>query len=172
MVATRRPTRSPEWRLARGVRAWQKESVTWVRGGHVEDAVPLGDRIELHDDGRFTLHGRTADMVKIAGKRTSLMTLNAELTAVDGVVDGAFFLPENGCASSAGERLVAFVVAPGLSTHELLGALRQRIDPVFLPRPLHRVEALPRNSNGKLPRDALRTLSERLGVRPGRVAPT
>ena len=34
--------------------------------------VPLSDAIELLPDGRFLLHGRHADMVNIAGKRTSL----------------------------------------------------------------------------------------------------
>jgi len=38
--------------------------------------------------------------------------------------------------------------------------LRQRIDPVFLPRPLLLVESLPRNSTGKLPREALKNLIE------------
>ena len=34
-------------------------------------------------------------------------------------------------------------------------ALRRSIDPAFLPRPLRRVAALPRNDTGKLPRAAL-----------------
>jgi acyl-CoA synthetase (AMP-forming)/AMP-acid ligase II len=37
----------------------------------------------------------------------------------------------------------------------ILAALREGIDPVFLPRPLRLVAALPRNATGKLPRDAL-----------------
>ena len=38
-------------------------------------------------------------------------------------------------------------------------ALRERIDPVFLPRPLLFVARLPRNSTGKLPQEALRALA-------------
>jgi acyl-coenzyme A synthetase/AMP-(fatty) acid ligase len=41
----------------------------------------------------------------------------------------------------------------------LLAALRQRIDAVFIPRPLVLLAALPRNSTGKLPRDALQALA-------------
>ena len=52
-------------------------------------------------------------------------------------------------------RLAALVVAPALSEAEILAVLRAAIDPVFLPRPLRRVGALPRNATGKLPRDAL-----------------
>jgi acyl-coenzyme A synthetase/AMP-(fatty) acid ligase len=56
-------------------------------------------------------------------------------------------------------RLRAFVVAPGLSMAALRAALRERIDPAFMPRPLLFVERLPRNSTGKLPREALQALA-------------
>jgi acyl-coenzyme A synthetase/AMP-(fatty) acid ligase len=55
-------------------------------------------------------------------------------------------------------RLAAFAVAPGLSAEFILSALRQRIDPAFLPRPLHLVESLPRNAAGKLTRERLETM--------------
>ena len=54
-------------------------------------------------------------------------------------------------------RLAALVVAPALTAADLNLALRGRIDPAFLPRPLVFVDALPRNATGKMPRDALRT---------------
>jgi acyl-coenzyme A synthetase/AMP-(fatty) acid ligase len=41
--------------------------------------------------------------------------------------------------------------------------LRGGIDPVFLPRPLRKVEALPRNETGKLPRAELLALLRRSG---------
>jgi acyl-coenzyme A synthetase/AMP-(fatty) acid ligase len=40
----------------------------------------------------------------------------------------------------------------------LLNHLRERIDPVFLPRPLLMLASLPRTSTGKLPLQALRAL--------------
>ena len=67
---------------------------TWVRGGHVEAEVPLADVIELRGGGRFLLHGRTADLVNIAGKRTSLAHLNYQLNSIEGVRDGVFVVPE------------------------------------------------------------------------------
>ena len=43
-------------------------------------------------------------------------------------------------------------------------ALREHIDPAFLPRPLCLVDELPRNSLGKLPREeALRLVAEAVG---------
>ena len=46
-------------------------------------------------------------------------------------------------------------MAPELDEHAILNVLRQAFDPLFLPGPLMRVAALPRNETGKLPRAAL-----------------
>jgi acyl-coenzyme A synthetase/AMP-(fatty) acid ligase len=62
---------------------------------------------------------------------------------------------------------MAFVVAPGLTSEAVLSALRERIDPAFLPRPLCLVEALPRNETGKLPRRAVDELVTRLAAKVG-----
>ena len=51
------------------------------------------------------------------------------------------------------------MVAPGLEASQLLAALRERVDVVFLPRPLLLVAKLPRNDTGKLPQEALLALA-------------
>ncbi len=158
-LATRRTTDGAAWHLLPGVRLVQDNDTTSACEGHVEGVVPLSDLIELQDGGAFLLHGRHADLVNIAGKRSSLAYLNHQLCAVDGVRDGAFFLPDSADTDVHGvTRLTAFVVAPGLSAAVLQAALRQRIDRVFLPRPLVFVDALPRNSTGKLLRATLQDL--------------
>jgi acyl-coenzyme A synthetase/AMP-(fatty) acid ligase len=151
-LACRRTTDGPSWRLLPGVTLEQESDTTYAVGGHVEGRVPLSDVIGLQPGGQFLLHGRHADLVNIAGKRSSLGYLNHQLCALEGVQDGVFFQPD-GATDHA--RLTAFVVAPGLTKATLLGRMRQRIDAVFLPRPLVLVDALPRNSTGKLTRDAL-----------------
>jgi len=56
-------------------------------------------------------------------------------------------------------RVEAIVVADAaLTDATLLDALRCSLDPVFLPRRLRRVAALPRNETGKLTRAALEAL--------------
>jgi acyl-coenzyme A synthetase/AMP-(fatty) acid ligase len=105
------------------------------------------------------LHGRSQDLINIAGKRNSLDGLNHHLNSIEGVIDGAFFMPDEFTHDHV-TRLSACVVAPSLTTSALLAALRLRIDPVFLPRPLLFVESLPRNETGKLPRVALQKLIE------------
>ena len=158
-IATRRPTRTSEWQLFPQVRLVTRNDRTWAEGGHVELPVALNDQLELVDTQHFLLHGRLQDLVNIAGKRSSLAHLNAQLTSIPGVLDGAFFMPDESSQQHV-TRLAACVVAPGLDAKSLLKALRERIDPVFLPRPLLFVEALPRNSTGKLPREALKSLIE------------
>lgn len=158
-IASRRTTQDAEWRLYPGVSLLAREGGTWAFGGHVSPAVALADEIELLGEERFLLHGRTADLVNIAGKRSSLGYLNHQLNAIPGVIDGAFFMPDDEAEGDTVARLVAFAVAPGIERAQLLAALRERIDSIFLPRPLVMLDALPRNSNGKLSREALEALA-------------
>jgi acyl-coenzyme A synthetase/AMP-(fatty) acid ligase len=132
----------------------------WFSGGPLQHEVLAGDVIEAQDERSFILHGRNSDLVNIAGKRTSLAYLNQQLLAIEGVRDGAFFMPDEECGDVT--RLGALVVAPGLDRNAILAALRRRIDPAFLPRPLHLVSELPRNAVGKLPREALIALASAL----------
>jgi acyl-coenzyme A synthetase/AMP-(fatty) acid ligase len=160
-VATRRTSQSFEWEVFEGLRIWNEGSQAMVSGGHVERPTPLMDIIEPDAGGkRFMLHGRIADLVNIAGKRNSIGYLDHQLTSIPGVVDGAFFLPDE-VAPDGVTRLTAFVVAPTLSAGQIIAALRERIDPAFLPRPLVLVERLPRQLTGKLPREALRALARK-----------
>jgi len=152
-LASRRTTAGTEWKTLADVRLRRKGQTLWAEGGHVDSPTGLTDVIELTGDGpvwtTFLLHGRHTDLVNIAGKRTSLAYLNHQLNAIPGVQDGVF-LPREDSPECIG-RLTALVVAPGLTPAELTQALRERIDPLFLPRPLLFVDALPRNATGKLP---------------------
>lgn len=156
-IATRHTTKSAEWQLLPHVQLTRRGEYTWAEGGHVETAVPLNDIIEESGGGYFLLHGRKQDLINIAGKRSSLDNLNHHLNSIKGVIDGAFFMPDE-VSHDHVTRLSACVVAPTLTATELLAALRLRIEPIFLPRPLMFVESLPRNSTGKLPREALQHL--------------
>lgn len=163
MVASRRTTVGAVWHLLPGVEMQQDALGSRVCGGHVEVEAPLSDVIERNADGTFTLHGRTADLVNIAGKRTSLASLNHHLNSIPGVQDGVFLMPDEG--DGAVTRPLAFVVASGLSGEDILGALRQCVDAVFLPRPLYFVDALPRNTTGKLTRESLLRLQQQCARR-------
>jgi len=162
-IAFRRSTQTATWTLFPDVRLSHRGDECWASGGHVEYPCLMQDVIEMVDDGHFLLHGRTADMVNIAGKRNSVAFLNFQLNAIAGVSDGAFVVPDK-AGVEAVPRLAAVVVAPGLSAELITAALRERVDPAFLPRPLIMVDTLPRNATGKLPRHVLQSMLSRAGT--------
>jgi acyl-coenzyme A synthetase/AMP-(fatty) acid ligase len=159
-IAMRRTAHAHAWRLWPGVRLSISNDQVFAQGGHIEQLTPMCDVIEITGEEEFLLHGRMADLVNVAGKRSSFGYLNAQLNAIPGVQDGAFFLRESPSGSTGVDRLGAVVVAPGMSVATLIEHLRQRIDPVFLPRPLLMVQELPRNATGKLPHEALQGFAE------------
>jgi len=61
-------------------------------------------------------------------------------------------------------RILLLTGTPGVGKTTLMGsllaALRERIDTIFLPRPIVLLDSLPRNSTGKLPRETLQALAE------------
>lgn len=152
-LARRRPAEGDVWQCFPGVCV----APGLVEANYLPYPVPIQDVVETLDQGRFRLLGRQSDLVNIAGKRTSLGALNHALLDIRGVSDAAFFL-----ADDSQVRLMAAVVAPGLSREYIVRELQARIDPVFLPRPLYLVDRLPRSDTGKLTRQALAQLvSER-----------
>ncbi len=156
-LASRRSTATRAWHLLGEVRLSPAGDGHVASGGHVEGIVPINDVVELTDERHFLLHGRNADLVNIAGKRTSLAWLNQQLAGLPGVRDGVFFMPDEEPDDHV-TRLCACVVAPDHTARSLLNALRTRIDPVFLPRPLIFTDKLPRNAASKLPRAGLLAL--------------
>jgi acyl-coenzyme A synthetase/AMP-(fatty) acid ligase len=157
MVATRRTVDGPAWHLLPGVAIHEVAGIALVSGGHVPREVPFSDVVDILDAEHFLLKGRSTDIVNVAGKRTSIGYLDQVLCELDGVEDGAFFMPDDDGAEVT--RLVAFAVAPGMTREHLLEAIARRTDRAFLPRPLYLVDSLPRNSVGKLPRKALHDLA-------------
>ena len=150
-IATRRPVAGLGWRLAKDLRLSVKDDGKVVLvGRRVGGVLEVRDRIVLSDNG-FELRGRDTDIVKVAGKRTSLQALTAVLRGIQGVEDGVFI---DGAAIGQ-KRLAAIVVAPGLSSEKIREALAARIDAAFLPRPLVLVDSLPRDANGKVRLDPL-----------------
>ncbi|WP_426701695.1 AMP-binding protein [Rhodanobacter sp. Col0626] len=155
VFASRRPTADEDWALYDGVDLHPQPDGTAIGAPQLDTPVTLADIVSLsHGGRRFRLRGRHADMLEIAGKRASLGDLSRRLLAIPGVQDGVVFQLGDGDALGV-HRIAALAVAPGLDEHTILDALRRAIDPLFLPRPLKLVRALPRNETGKLPRAAL-----------------
>ncbi len=148
-IACRRSARETSWQVFDGLQLVEATAIDGSSGDyriaaqHLPEIAELQDRLELTAPNRFRLLGRREDLLNIAGKRGSLVQVNRRLLAIEGVVDGVAFQPGDG-------RLAAFVVAPTLQRSDVISALRQSLDPVFLPRPLVFVERLPRQASSKL----------------------
>jgi acyl-CoA synthetase (AMP-forming)/AMP-acid ligase II len=167
-LASRRTAADSTWTPLAGVSLWLEgegeERRTWAAGPHVGSRVQLGDEIELQPSGRFLWLGRSTDLLKVGGRRASLSALSRTLTDIPGIEDGVYVVadePNTSATHNASpptRRLSAVYVSATLAPQDVLDALRARIDPAFLPRPLYRVLALPRNAIGKLPQAALATV--------------
>jgi acyl-coenzyme A synthetase/AMP-(fatty) acid ligase len=157
-VATRRTVTGELWHTYPGVELVADGAEVLVKAPPAAPA-RLDDAIAWEAGPRFGLLGRHSDLVKLGGRRASLSGLNRILNAVPGVADGVFVAPDD-LDSRPTARMLAFVVAPDHSPLEILRALRGRIDPVFLPRRIVKLERLPRNEIGKLRRQALAALAE------------
>ena len=161
-VATRRTVAGPEWRTFDGLAVSGDGDAVTVSGGHVLEPTVLADVLEVESAHTFRLLGRSNDLINVAGKRSSIGHLNFHLNSIEGVVDGAFWMPPDDQADALGiVRLVAFVVAPALTREQIVEALRARVDAAFLPRRVVRVDALPREATGKIAVARLAALAAR-----------
>lgn len=162
-MATRRSTQTAEWQLLDGFQLSLTDTGACATAPHLQGDAPIQDQLELHTHGRFLLCGRNADMINVAGKRASLANLTLQLLRIDGVQDGVIFLPPlpSVTPNQQEARPVALVVSD-LPEKMILAALALRVDATFLPRPLRKVAALPRNETGKLTAAALHQLWNQL----------
>jgi len=159
-IASRYTVAEQSWHLYDDVKLIFDKGCVRVVSRHLPHMPVLADRIKALDDKHFLMYGRTSDMIKIVGKRASLADLNLKLNSIPGVEDGVFMQTE--IPSEGISRLCAVIVAPGLSQADVIKALRRQIDPVFLPRPMFKVDTLPRNETGKLPHTEMMKLLGKL----------
>lgn len=150
IIAARDAMCDEPWTLANAFSLESAADGTLIKAAHLPAPVPFPDIVELCSPSTFRWRGRSQDMINIAGKRGSLADLNQRLAEIEGVDDGAIFLPEEDAT-----RLAALVVSATLQPSDILAKLRGTTDPVFLPRPIYMVDKLPRSATGKLPRKAL-----------------
>ncbi len=140
-VATRRTTRTDIWETFGDIRVRVEQIPNAgerfvFEGDFVPEPTPMADVLELIDDRHFRLLGRANDLIHVAGRRSSLGHLNYHLNSIPGVQDGAFWLPDE--VADGVVRPVAFVVAPEVSQADIVAALRQRLEAVFVLRRIAR----------------------------------
>lgn len=154
VIAARQTACEKSWRPYRGVSLRTVEGGTLAEAPWFESPTLLPDTLCVDAEGCFVVAGREADVVEVAGKRTSLAEMTRRLLSLDGVTDAVVFQPGDAGTGKV-RRLAALVVADGVKASEIIARLGADIDPVFLPRPLRLVPKLPRNDVGKLRRSEL-----------------
>lgn len=119
------------------------------------------DLAGIDAQGYVTIAGRASDVVIRGGVNVHPAEIERALLGHGGLADAAVV----GVPSVlAGETLAAAVVLlPGVSLDApgLQRAVREQVGAHAVPRPLRAVDALPRNRNGKVDREALRALLTR-----------
>lgn len=161
-MALRTTANETDWLKFTGIHFSSHNGKTIASTEYLPAEIELSDHIDLDENNRFRLLGRSDDMVDIAGKRGSLAEINTVLLKFPGLLDGIVIFPEQ---SRMVARLVAIVVLKEGSTKEQLKAhFREHLDGVFIPRPIYIVEQLPREENGKLPRRKIEALFAKLSA--------
>ncbi|OIO74022.1 MAG: hypothetical protein AUJ57_03145 [Zetaproteobacteria bacterium CG1_02_53_45] len=124
------------------------------------DIYQTQDLVSIQPESGFQLHGRADAIVKIAGKRVSLLTIENTIKSCEGVMDAAVIaVPVQGyirdmaiwAAVSTGEE-------SSMNARSLRTQLLSMLDGIEVPRRIVVLKQLPREENGKLRREQLMAL--------------
>lgn len=112
-----------------------------------------GDMAVVDPDGTHRIVGRAStDLIKSGGYRIGAGEVENALLAHPGVREAAVVgVPDE----DLGQRIVAYVVAEGVTEHELIGTVARELSAHKRPRAVVFRESLPRNAMGKVRKDQL-----------------
>lgn len=138
----------------------------WARGPQVAQTeacrdgwLPTKDVGHIDTDGILHVQGRSDDVFKIGGETIHVQQVTDVLQQVQGVKEcWTTGVPDE----EWGWRLIALIVpdaAGGLPEEDLRECCRQRLSPLHTPQRFLPVKQLPRNSGGKIRKDAARALA-------------
>jgi amino acid adenylation domain-containing protein len=116
-----------------------------------------GDLASVGPDGLLYFHGRSDQQIKSRGYRIELGEIEAGLDALGALRECAVVgLPSEGFEGTL--ICCAFVPAPGrdVTAAQLKAALARRLPAYMIPARWTRIDALPRNANGKVDRALVR----------------
>jgi long-chain acyl-CoA synthetase len=131
-----------------------EETAKCFRNGRLH----TGDLATIDADGFIYIVDRAKDFLKCGGKRVSCRQLEQQILQFEGLIEAAVIgIPDD----VLGEAVKAFVVpqAPGSDLSRRLHLFcRERMPSQYVPREIVILESLPKNSAGKVTKQALKTL--------------
>ena len=114
-----------------------------------------GDLVTQADDGRITIVGRAKDLIIAGGYNIYPKEVESVIDDMPGVTESAVVGVPN---PDYGESVVAVIVADaGVTEADVATWVRERLARFKHPRAVHFVDALPRNTMGKVQKSELRT---------------
>ena len=119
-----------------------------------------GDVGVFDEDGYLRLVGRIKEMINRGGQKISPVDVDAALLAHPEIADAAAFAVPHPMLGEVVAAAVVLVPDSRLSERDITAFLRDRIEPVKLPRTFVFVERIPRGPSGKVRRSELVKLFE------------
>jgi len=115
------------------------------------------DKVQLKSSKLFVLEGRVDDIVKIAGKRISLVNIEQNLMRCEQVLDATVIAvpAESEIRDWSVWAIIAVQDLEKTSVQNIKKALRAYVEAVAIPRRIVKVTKLPRQANGKIPKKAV-----------------
>jgi acyl-coenzyme A synthetase/AMP-(fatty) acid ligase len=113
------------------------------------------DRAQPDGDQGFALLGRSDGIVKVAGKRVDLLSIQQVLRQIPGVDDAYVFAKK---IEQGRENIILALVAGDVAEPLLRETLQQRFEPYSVPRVIKTVAEIPVSSVGKVNRAEIEKL--------------
>ncbi|WP_250460492.1 AMP-binding protein [Microbulbifer litoralis] len=172
-IAWRQQIEDARWQpLARVQVSADSDDLLRVNSPWLPEVFSGQDRIKVDVDGRFRLLGRADRIVKIEEKRVSLSQVESLLMTSEWIVDARTLTVKRGrqglaavVALSASGREILMLRGRGQLVRALRALLAPDLDGVALPRLWRFVDAIPKNQQGKSPRELLMQLFDATPVR-------
>jgi amino acid adenylation domain-containing protein len=162
-LCVRGPQTTPGyWRNAE-LTAQRFVAMPWARGTD-NRWYRTGDVVRELDDGQMVFVGRVDNQVKILGYRVELGEVEAKLREA-GRTDFAIAVPWPVAPGAGAAGLVACLAGSPVDDDAVLEACRVALPAYMVPQWILRLERMPLNSNGKIDRNALKSLVEEHSAR-------
>ncbi|MCP3923884.1 MAG: amino acid adenylation domain-containing protein [Desulfobacterales bacterium] len=132
--------------------AFKPNSFKEIKGKYI---YRTGDLAKKLPDGSIEYHGRIDNQIKIRGFRVELGEIEAVLSNIKSIKEAAVIVMES---DSNQKRLIACLSGDEISSSEIKESISKKLTYYMIPHEFKWFDSLPKNSNGKLDRNAIKKM--------------